>query len=309
MTTESKSQFNLENESLTSTGDSLARRWLLYFVWVLVCMSLFQGPLRSIFNLAAHSENFSHIFLIPLISTYLLFLDRRSFESAKSIDYRAGVPFLVAGALLTGFLVSLSSSLEPTWRLALFILALLLLVVSGFAALFGRSTARKSWFPFAFLLLAIPLPDSLLNRFIYALQAGSASITDFLFELSGVPFLREGFVFRLPVMSIEVAQECSGIRSSMALLVLAILVSHFAFHRFWKKAVFVAAGLVMMIVKNGVRIATLTLLANYVNPDFLLGRLHRDGGVVFFLLGLLLLLPVYWLLRKGEAQDIALERH
>jgi exosortase/archaeosortase family protein len=56
----------------------------------------------------------------------------------------------------------------------------------------------------------------------------------------------------------------------------------------------------MMIVKNGVRIATLTILANNVNPDFLYGRLHREGGVVFFLLGLGLLLPVYWFLRRGE---------
>jgi exosortase/archaeosortase family protein len=57
----------------------------------------------------------------------------------------------------------------------------------------------------------------------------------------------------------------------------------------------------MMLVKNGIRIATLTLLANYVNPAFLTGRLHHQGGIVFFLIGLALLLPVYWALRKGEA--------
>jgi exosortase/archaeosortase family protein len=86
----------------------------------------------------------------------------------------------------------------------------------------------------------------------------------------------------------------------MALIVLALLVAHFAFHPVWKKVAFVAAGLLMMIIKNGVRIATLTLLANYVNPQFLYGNLHRQGGVVFFLLGLALLLPVYWLLKQGE---------
>lgn len=113
--------------------------------------------------------------------------------------------------------------------------------------------------------------------------------------------LREGFVFRLPKMSIEVAQECSGIRSSLALLILALLVAHFSFRPFWKKLTFVAAGLCMMLVKNGIRIATLTLLANYVNPSFLTGRLHHQGGIVFFLIGLSLLLPLYWALRKGEA--------
>ena len=125
-------------------------------------------------------------------------------------------------------------------------------------------------------------------------------MAEIIFDLTGVPVLREGFVFHLPRMSIEVAKECSGIRSSIALLILAVLVSQFAFSKFWKKALFVCAGLLVMIVKNGVRIATLTILANYVDPEFLYGRLHREGGVVFFLIGLALLLPLYWQLRKNE---------
>ena len=111
----------------------------------------------------------------------------------------------------------------------------------------------------------MPLPESLLNKTIYWLQSGSAAVAELLFNLSGVPVLRQGFYFYLPEVSIEVAQECSGIRSSIALLILALLVAHFAFRPFWKKAVFVLAGLAMMLIKNGVRIATLTLLANYVN--------------------------------------------
>jgi exosortase/archaeosortase family protein len=58
----------------------------------------------------------------------------------------------------------------------------------------------------------------------------------------------------------------------------------------------------MMLIKNGIRIASLTLLANYVNPAFLTGNLHHHGGVVFFLIGLALLLPVFWILRSGEAR-------
>ena len=60
------------------------------------------------------------------------------------------------------------------------------------------------------------------------------------------------------------------------------------------------AGLLIMVVKNGIRIATLTILAQYVDPGFLYGRLHREGGVVFFLLGLVLLLPILWLLQRSE---------
>ena len=186
-------------------------------------------------------------------------------------------------------------------RLTLYALSLVLLVIAGFVFTLGLAAAKSSWFPFAFLLFAVPIPEAFLGKIIYWLQAGSAAVAEFFFDLSGAPVLREGFVFRLPGISIEVAQECSGIRSSLALLILALLVAHFSFRPFWKKLLFVAAGLCMMLIKNGIRIAALTLLANYVNPAFLNGNLHHRGGVVFFLIGLALLLPVFWILRSGEA--------
>src|ERR1700692_3656256 len=55
-----------------------------------------------------------------------------------------------------------------------------------------------------------------------------------------------------------------------------------------------------MIGKHGMRIVTLAMLATYVDPGFLCGNLHREGGVVFFMIGLLLMVPVFWLLQGGE---------
>jgi exosortase len=151
-----------------------------------------------------------------------------------------------------------------------------------------------------FLFLFIPLPEPVLNRVVYFLQKGSAEISALFFGLTPLPVLREGFVFHLPRFSIEVARECSGIRSSIALLVLAILVGHFFLRTWWKQVVFLLAGIVVMIVKNGIRIVTLTVLATYVDPGFLYGNLHREGGVVFFMIGLLLMAPVFWILQTGE---------
>jgi exosortase len=184
------------------------------------------------------------------------------------------------------------------------ILAFILCVIAGFVFFFGRTGARNYSFALVFLLFAVPLPPMLLQKVIYWLQAGSAAVAEFFFELSGFPVMREGFIFRLPRISIEVAQECSGIRSSIALLILAVLVAHFSFRPLWKKLIFVAAGLLMMVIKNGIRIASLTLLANYVNPDFLYGKLHHRGGIVFFLIGLALLAPIYQLLRRGEDKNL-----
>ncbi|MGB8323213.1 MAG: exosortase/archaeosortase family protein [Candidatus Acidiferrum sp.] len=274
-------------------------RWLIGSVWLLVSVLLFLTPLRALFALATHSDDASHILLIPFISGWLFYLDRAALQRKEQFDFAAALGFLVPGVALKIF-AFYGISLDSSTQLTLQILAFLLLVVAGYIAVLGLDVARRSWFGLAFLLFAVPLPEFMRSRLVYWLQAGSAEVAGWLFEASGVPVLREGFIFRLPRMSIEVAEECSGIRSSIALIILAVLVAHFSFRPFWKKFVFVTAGVLMMLIKNGVRIATLTLLANYVNPGFLYGRLHHQGGVVFFIFGLALLVPLYWWLRRGE---------
>jgi exosortase len=274
-------------------------RWMIFGVWLFVALLAFVKPVYALFQLANQDETSSHILLIPFITAWLLYTQRNQLFPEAAFSLLPATAFL-APSILTAVLTLNCDSCAPKTRLSGYALALVFFVIAGFIFAFGAAAARSSSFALAFLLFVVPIPDRILGQIIYGLQAGSAEIAEVLFNLSGAPVLRQGFVFRLPVMSIEVAQECSGIRSSLALVILALLVAHFAFHPLWKKLVFVAAGLCMMLIKNGVRIATLTLLANYVNPSFLSGRLHHQGGIVFFLIGLALLLPVYWALRRGE---------
>src|SRR5207245_1945207 len=145
-----------------------------------------------------------------------------------------------------------------------------------------------------------PIPDFLLNRVIFWLQTGSAEVSYAVFELLGVPIFRTGFVFALPGVTIEVAKECSGIRSSLALLITSLLAGHLFLRSAWRKAALTLATLPLLIVKNGIRIVTLTLLSIYVDPSFLTGRLHHEGGIVFFILALVILAPVLRLLQMSE---------
>jgi len=266
---------------------------LIYGLWTVFCGLIFLKPLKTLALYSLHNDNASHILLVPVIAVWLLYADRSKISRTCAFDFLPAQLFAVPAVLLGGLALEFPS-------VSLSIGSLILFLAAGYIAVFGRISAKQTWFPFAFLAFAIPLPEALLDRVIYALQYTSASVAACIFDWSGVPVLREGFVFYLPGLSIEVAKECSGIRSSTALLILALLLAHFAFTRFWKKVVFVVAGLVTMALKNGVRIATLTILANYVDRDFLFGRLHHQGGIVFFLIGLGLLLPVYWFLRRGE---------
>jgi exosortase len=276
------------------------RRWGWFAISVVLASLGFWKTLVGIFQLSLQDATYSYIPIIPLIVIWLFYSERKQTTDLAPLQFRYAGLILLPAALATILAVKCETCSSVN-RLSLYTLALVLVWVSGFVFFIGIEKARKSIFSLCFLLFAVPIPDFLLSRIVYLLQVGSADITEVIFNLSGAPVLREGFIFRLPKISIDIAPECSGIRSSMALIILASLLAHFAFRPVWKKLVFVFAGLCMMLIKNGIRIATLTLLANYVNPDFLYGNLHHRGGVVFFLIGLGLLIPTFWILHRGES--------
>ena len=284
------------------------RRFLFCGLWLAVSIAIFWKPCVALVRFSLANDNASHVVLIPFISMWMIYIEKKKIFRQVSFDYSlAGVLFTISAFT---YIWTLRSTISWTQAdiLAGYALALVLLWISGFVLFFGRAAFKSGWFALLFLFLTIPLPDTLLNQAIYFLQKGSADIAEMIFDLLGVPALREGFVFHLAHINIEVAKECSGIRSSMALLILALVVGHLLLHALWKQVVFLIAGLLIMVVKNGVRIATLTILAQYVDPGFLYGRLHHEGGVVFFLLGLVLLLPVLWLLQRSGKSAGTIER-
>jgi exosortase len=269
--------------------------------WIAVSSILFVDPLIALVRLSFSNDNASYLLLIPFLAAWIFFIERKSIFLNPSYNAALGGVFLFLTACSAVSTRLLGSAWSPDFRLTGYVLALMLTWIAGFAFFFGRAAVKEGYFPLFFLVLTVPLPNLLLNRIIYFLQEGSAWITGAFFDLFGVPALREGFVFHLARVNIEVAKECSGIRSSMVLLILALLVAHFCLKSFGNKVLFITCGLLMMILKNGIRIATLTLLAVYVDPGFLTGKLHHEGGIVFFLLGLLLLSPVLLLLQRGES--------
>jgi len=271
------------------------RRWLLFVLWLFCSIAISWTGFASLLRYSFGNDDASHILLIPFIAAWLMFIDRRRIFRSPSSDVAVCLTLLIPGAAILLWSIRTQPA-SPS----LCAFGLVLVWIAGFALSFGGEALNAARFPLMFLFLFIPLPEALLSRVVYFLQKGSAEISALLFGLTPLPVLREGFVFHLPRFSIEVARECSGIRSSIALLVLAILVGHFFLRTWWKQVIFLLAGFVVMIVKNGIRIVTLTVLATYVDPGFLYGNLHREGGVVFFMIGLLLMVPVYLILQTGE---------
>ena len=177
-------------------------------------------------------------------------------------------------------------------------------------ALFGKEAFRKALFPFLFLVFVVPLPLAWMDHIVSALVTASIGFTHLLFRAFGVPFVQEGSVFYLPGFDIEVAQECSGIRSSLALLITSVLAGQIFLDRPWKKIVLALAVFPVTVLKNAVRIVTLYLLSYFVDMRIIQGGfLHSSGGFIFFGLGLVMLAYVLWLLGSPrEAWEKAMGR-
>src|SRR6267154_5483946 len=215
---------NRWSEHLATNGvdATFKERVLLFGGWILLSSLLFAKPLIALIQMAYVSGEVSYLILIPFIGAWVLAVDHRKIFRDLSYDRTLGAS-LFSCAVCVGLIASLISGGSSNLRLSSFILALVMIWMSGFLLLFGKAASKAASFPLLFLLLMVPLPQSLLNRTIYFLQTGSAWITGAFFDLFGVPALREGFVFHLPGVNIEVTQECSGIRSSMVLLILALI--------------------------------------------------------------------------------------
>src|SRR5437870_11716742 len=209
--------------------------------------------------------------------------------------------------LLTGFANWRSAGLADDVQLSVGMLALVLWWIASFVACFGLRVSRTLLFPLVFLFWLVPIPSFVLNKVVEFLQAESTVAARLMFSLMGVPVSQQGFVLSIPGVNIEVARECSSIRSSMMLLVASMVLAQVSLRSPWSKAVVIAATVPLSIAKNALRIVTLSVLGTRVDPGFLTGRLHHQGGIVFFMISLAVLVLLLWILRRAEARRPPLE--
>jgi exosortase len=279
---------------------TLSRRLLLFGTCTIGLIAATSPVWKTLIAFARHNDTASHILLVPFVTAVLLMERRESlFDSVR------WAPVPGATVIITGLSILIASAMSnphvvSELAFTAMVAGALVTWLGGVLLFFGPVAFRARLFPLLFLGFAIPFPDPLVERATMYLKAGSADLVAGLFSLTHTPFYRDGFRFSMATFAIEVADECSGIRSSIALLLTSLLAGHVYLRSGWKKAILVVAVLPLALVKNAIRIVSLTLLAMYVNPSFLHGHLHNEGGIVFFLLSLGLVAPIFVLLRNSE---------
>jgi exosortase C (VPDSG-CTERM-specific) len=271
--------------------------------FVIVLLAAFGQPLIGLAYYAAHSSLHSYILLIPFVSGYLLYLRRDQLPKERVADLPFGIVLLGCGLgvfLFTHWLAFAGRAPADNYYFVLLTTSFLCCLAAGGFFFFGRDWMRAAAFPLAYLIFMVPMPDAMADALETASKYASAEVANLFFHLSGTPFLRAGLIFQLPNITIEVAQECSGIRSSWVLFITSVLAANLFLKTPWRRFALIAFVIPLAILRNGFRILVIGLLCVNVGPQMIHSVIHRRGGPVFFVLSLIPLFLLLWWLRKGE---------
>ncbi len=263
----------------------------------------FAIPLRDLMQFARHSEFHSYILLIPLISAYLVWLKKGSFPICSEPASKAAAAFLLAGMLV---LIAYWLVLRPRFKLteddylAVMMISLLLCFLGVGCQFLGREMLRAIAFPLGLLIFMVPIPAFAMPPIDAFLQNGSAAAAQGFFTLSGTPFLRNGLAFQLPGISVQVAPECSGIQSSLVLLITGLVASYLFLRTPWKRGLLTLFMIPLGLLRNGFRVFTIGELCVHIGPQMINSPIHRKGGPIFFALSLIPLFILLVVLQKSE---------
>jgi exosortase A len=226
--------------------------------------------------------NFSHGFIVPLFSLFLVW--RKSEELLAVAAEPSWFGLLPVLAALTLLIVGVLGAELFLSRLSLVVLLAGLVIL-----MLGWKWFRALAFPLGVLMMMIPIPAIIFNQIAFPLQLLASQLASELLSLCGVPVLRQGNVIELPSMSLEVVQACSGIRSLVSLLTLAVIYGYFLEKRWIGRTLLALSAIPIAVVANAVRIMGTGLLGQYWGADKAEGFFHSFSGWVIFVVSLTLL--------------------
>lgn len=256
----------------------------------IVLLFLYHGILVYLVHEWWTDPNYSHGFIVPFFSAFLIWKDRKRLAEIEAQPSWTGLLIVAGGAAILIFGV-LGAELFTSRTSLLFIIA-------GFVVYFqGWKYFRAVIFAWLFLFLMVPPPDLIMNMVTMPLQFLASDLATFFLRVFGVPVLESGNVLQLSNMSLEVVEACSGIRSLISLVTLAIIYGYLLEESYVLRAVLAVAALPIAVLANGLRIMGTGITGLYWDPDKAQGFFHEFSGWVIFILSLIALFVLHKILR------------
>jgi exosortase len=278
-------------------------RWV-WWAYVAGLTVLFGGDLVAWARFGLGSSLHSYVLLIPFVSLYLLH-EQKTSRAPIYTTPRARAVLAVGAALffLLAFAGAARTDFDGSLDRSRLFMAIALFAVGLFIR-WGAQGLRLRAFPVLFLFLMLPLTPALEQAFSALLQWASGWTAYALIRATGTPILKDGPFLSLPGLELEVAEACSGIRSTLVLLVTSIVVGQQFLRGRGARLLFTAVVIPIGILRNSLRILVIAWLTVHVDPDVIRGPLHVHGGPLFFALSLVLLFGVLASLRWRERPEL-----
>ena len=299
---------------------SLALSFVIIFTYATVLVKL----LHDWWN----DENYSHGLLIPFIIGYILWTQRDKFARAqvRSSELLGGAAVVLG---LFGLWVGVAGAELYTQRLSL------ILLLAGMVVYFwGLALLKLLVVPFGLLFLAMPIPAIIFNKIAFPLQLFASRCAVWSMSMLGIPVLRQGNIIELKPLNsfdtkkLEVVEACSGIRSLMTLLTLAVVFAYFTHssgdeppsgkrfgwlksYGFWRALIIIASAIPIAIVTNAFRVSGTGVLAHYYGTSVADGFFHSFSGWAVYIVAFILLFGIGIILdrfRPAQAGDKQAER-
>jgi len=265
--------------------------WWQWGTLLLLLIWLYASILGRLFLQWMKDPNFSHGIFVVLFAALVVWQDRKELAKVPAAPSWSGFPILV-GALLALMLGVLGAELFFSRISFLILLAGLIILFQGWPFF------RALLFPWAFLILMIPIPQIVLQKLTFPLQLLASKLAAESLPLAGVPVLREGNVIVLPSMPLEVAEACSGIRSLLSLLTLAIIYGYLMDKRRWVRLTLALSSIPIAVAANSFRIVGTGLLVQYWDPEKAEGFFHLFSGWLIFVVSLLMLFALHRIITR-----------
>jgi len=255
---------------------------------------VYRATLSSLVHQWGSDDNYSHGFFVVPLALYFAW-ERRGAIRRAPMRPGVGGAFLLVFSLVVWMAGLLGAELFLTRVSLVGIIAGLVWFV------WGRAHLRLLAFPIAFLLLMIPLPAIIFNQIAFPLQLVASRVGETAIAAAGIPVLREGNVLQLPSRTLEVAEACSGIRSLVSLVMLAIVLGYFTERRTTGRVLIACAAVPIAIIANAIRVAGTGIASEWISPAASEGFFHAFSGWLMFVVAFVALLGVQRAIRGIDA--------
>ena len=238
-------------------------------------MWLYADVLSSLVSQWASDDNYSHGFLIIPLAVYCGWERRHVLAATERRPHAAGLVLIVLSLLVfaTGILAA---------ELFLTRISLVGVVIGTIVFVWGSTHARHLAFPLALLPLMVPLPALVFNQIAFPLQLLASRVGETTLATAGIPVLREGNVLELPNTTLAVAEACSGIRSLISLVTLAIVLAYFTERRPGPRVLIVLSAVPIAILANAARVAGTGFASHWFGARAAEGFFHGFSGWLMF---------------------------